>query len=318
MVFMVAPITSSPWPLSTGIGSPVSIDSSTAEPPPTTTPSTGTFSPGRTTHEVAGHDLGHRHVGLAAVAQHAGRLGLQADERADGQAGLPLGARLQHAAEEDERDDEGGRVEVHRRAQAVMGEEAGEEHAGGAVDVGRRRAHGDERVHVRGGVAGGRPGAAVELGADPELHRRGQRPQEPAVVHEAGQEGKPVAHAAQEDDHREGGADDDLGLEAAVLGAARRRLRVHRRLRVRLGCAAVGRGGRLGYVVARLPHGRRQRRVRSLAGQVVDGRPLGGQVHVGAHHAGHGPERLLDAQRAGGASHAQDGQDVRGLLSHTA
>lgn len=38
----------SPAVLLTGMGSPVSIDSSTALPPSMTTPSTGTFSPGRT------------------------------------------------------------------------------------------------------------------------------------------------------------------------------------------------------------------------------------------------------------------------------
>jgi hypothetical protein len=48
VVLSVAPITSSPGPRSTGMGSPVSIDWSTAEPPSTTIPSTGTFSPGRT------------------------------------------------------------------------------------------------------------------------------------------------------------------------------------------------------------------------------------------------------------------------------
>jgi hypothetical protein len=44
----VAPTTVSPGFFSTGIGSPVSIDSSTAEAPSSTVPSTGTFSPGRT------------------------------------------------------------------------------------------------------------------------------------------------------------------------------------------------------------------------------------------------------------------------------
>ena len=44
----VAPITGSPGFFSTGSDSPVSIDSSTAERPSTTTPSTGIFSPGRT------------------------------------------------------------------------------------------------------------------------------------------------------------------------------------------------------------------------------------------------------------------------------
>ena len=48
LVFKVAPISLSPTRLVTGIGSPVSIDSSTALLPSATTPSTGTFSPGRT------------------------------------------------------------------------------------------------------------------------------------------------------------------------------------------------------------------------------------------------------------------------------
>ena len=46
--FRVAPISWSPAALATGIGSPVTMDSSTWLPPPMTLPSTGTFSPGRT------------------------------------------------------------------------------------------------------------------------------------------------------------------------------------------------------------------------------------------------------------------------------
>ncbi len=52
LVLSVAPISSSPGPLGTGIGSPVSIDSSTELLPSITTPSTGTFSPGRTRSEL--------------------------------------------------------------------------------------------------------------------------------------------------------------------------------------------------------------------------------------------------------------------------
>ena len=48
VLLIVAPITSSPSRFSTGIDSPVIIDSSTAELPVVTTPSTGIFSPGRT------------------------------------------------------------------------------------------------------------------------------------------------------------------------------------------------------------------------------------------------------------------------------
>ena len=46
---IVAPITMSPASFVTGIGSPVTIDSSIAERPSSTSPSTGIFSPGRTT-----------------------------------------------------------------------------------------------------------------------------------------------------------------------------------------------------------------------------------------------------------------------------
>ena len=54
VVLMVAPMTSSPAPFVAGIGSPVSIDSSTADMPSTTTPSTGTLSPGRTRRRSPG------------------------------------------------------------------------------------------------------------------------------------------------------------------------------------------------------------------------------------------------------------------------
>jgi hypothetical protein len=47
--FIVAPTTSEPGSFSTGIDSPVSIDSSTAERPSRITPSVGMRSPGRTT-----------------------------------------------------------------------------------------------------------------------------------------------------------------------------------------------------------------------------------------------------------------------------
>ena len=49
MVLTVAPITVSPACLAAGIGSPVTIDSSTADTPDSTPASTGIFSPGRIT-----------------------------------------------------------------------------------------------------------------------------------------------------------------------------------------------------------------------------------------------------------------------------
>ncbi len=49
VVLIVPPTTLAPSTFSTGIGSPVSMDSSTKEAPDSTEPSTGTRSPGRTT-----------------------------------------------------------------------------------------------------------------------------------------------------------------------------------------------------------------------------------------------------------------------------
>ena len=48
VVFWVPPVTASPTAFTTGSVSPVSMDSSTSVAPSTTTPSTGIFSPGRT------------------------------------------------------------------------------------------------------------------------------------------------------------------------------------------------------------------------------------------------------------------------------
>ena len=48
VVFWVPPVTASPWAFTTGSVSPVSMDSSTSVAPSVTTPSTGIFSPGRT------------------------------------------------------------------------------------------------------------------------------------------------------------------------------------------------------------------------------------------------------------------------------
>ena len=48
LAFRAEPMMRSSGPFSTGTGSPVIIDSSTLERPSSTTPSTGTFSPGRT------------------------------------------------------------------------------------------------------------------------------------------------------------------------------------------------------------------------------------------------------------------------------
>ena len=80
---MVAPMTRSPGCFSTGIGSPVTIDSSTALEPSSTTPSTGTFSPGRT-RSVADLHLLERHVLLVAVLRMRRAVWRQPEQLLDG------------------------------------------------------------------------------------------------------------------------------------------------------------------------------------------------------------------------------------------
>jgi len=79
--FTVAPTTTSPGPTSTGTGSPVSMDASTAEAPSTTCPSVAIFSPGRTRNSspTARSTIGTRtsapprmtHTSLAPIARSA-------------------------------------------------------------------------------------------------------------------------------------------------------------------------------------------------------------------------------------------------------
>src|SRR5659263_502130 len=150
ILFMVAPTTSSPACFSTGRLSPVIIDSSTLEAP------SRTDDPGRTRR--------------------------QPDQLFDCLGCLPLGARLQHAPEEDERDDDGCGVEIHRHAQPLRLEEGGEKYARNRVEVSRSAADRHQRVHIGRAVPGGAEGALVETPAHPELHRRRQRPQYIHVV----------------------------------------------------------------------------------------------------------------------------------------
>ena len=65
----MAPSTASPTETSTGTGSPVSSERSTADAPSTTTPSVAIFSPGPHDEEVAGLELRNRNAHLGAVPE---------------------------------------------------------------------------------------------------------------------------------------------------------------------------------------------------------------------------------------------------------
>ena len=141
---MVPPLTRSPSVFSTGIGSPVSIDSSTVLRPSSTTPSTGILSPGRTRSRSPTATSSSADLLVRAVVAHAARgLGREAEQGLDRARGLLAGADLEHLAEQDQRRDHRRRLEVD--VDLALGpaeggrEDAGRERRDHAVEVGWRR-----------------------------------------------------------------------------------------------------------------------------------------------------------------------------------
>ena len=136
----VAPVTRAPGPFSTGIGSPVTIDSSTALVPSRTTPSTGTFSPGRTRRRSPGR-TSSRGTSASLPSSASRRAVFGARPRRARMAPLVRCARpqLQHLPQEDEGDDHRRRLEVAAHL-AVGPAERGREDARGPPPRPRCRA----------------------------------------------------------------------------------------------------------------------------------------------------------------------------------
>ena len=111
--FRVAPTRRSPGPLAAGIGSPVSIDSSTALSPSSTRPSTGIFSPARTRSRSPTRTSSSGTSSSAAVGADPQRaLGREIEQRPDGRARPVARAELQHLPEQHQRDDRRRGLEV--------------------------------------------------------------------------------------------------------------------------------------------------------------------------------------------------------------
>ena len=138
VALMVAPMTVSPARLVTGIGSPVTIDSSTADDPGQDDGVDRDLLSGPDHDLVADHHLLDRDLGLGAVADDPGGAGLQAEQLADGLAGAGLGPGLEQPAEQDQREDHPDRLEVDLRARRP-GSSAGRDGDQQAVAVGGRR-----------------------------------------------------------------------------------------------------------------------------------------------------------------------------------
>ena len=181
-MFSVAPMTVSPGCFSTGIDSPVSIDSSTDELPCSTTPSTGTFSPGRTrtaspTWTIATGTSRSTPVGWPFSSSSTTRAVLACRPISRLMAALvwPL-ARASSQRPSRIRAMMMTRALVIRLGRhAPRDGDAGQERHEHAEQVGNGGAGGDQRIHVRRAVAERLPGAPIEAPAGPELDWRGEQ-----------------------------------------------------------------------------------------------------------------------------------------------
>ena len=182
VVLTVAPMTSSPGPTATGIDSPVSIDASIAEPPSTTTPSTGIRSPGRTRRRSPTRTSSRATSRSRPSSTHPRDRRAERGKPADRASRPALGPRLEPPPEQDQTDDDGRGVEVGHRLDAGRFDRAGPEGDDGAVGPGRGRADRDKRVHVRGAVSCRAPGRAVERATGPELDERCRDQGEPVEI----------------------------------------------------------------------------------------------------------------------------------------
>ena len=138
VLLSVPPMTSSPTCFSTGIDSPVIIDSSTALAPSVTSPSTGIFSPGRTTtvSPTRTSSTG-RSISLPSRTTRA-VLACRPISFLIASRGASLGLDLQRKAEDDQRDHDVGHVP----------EDLGQRHVGKEAGPGDR----DDRVEVSAAV----------------------------------------------------------------------------------------------------------------------------------------------------------------------
>ena len=156
---------------------------------------------------IADEHVAEGNVVLAALADDARRLGLQAGQLADRVARLPPGARFEHSTEQDQSNDDARGLKVNRRLRhplhpgVARNEEFGRNRRGQRIEVGRARADGDQRVHVREAMAERHPRAAIKLPAAIEDHRRRQHELQPFDAGKVQRRNPPVCH--RDDQHRQ-------------------------------------------------------------------------------------------------------------------
>ena len=168
------------------------------------------------THDeaVADRELGDRHEHLGAPAKNVHVLRAELEQGADRLARATPGARFEVAAEQDQRRDHGGSLEVR------LGVEPGEQHDRRPAPGGERPDR-DQRVHRRRAVARRPEGGAMERPARPEDDRRRERERDPLPARELQRH----HHRDQGDGHAQHGCDDEPQPQRTRLVARRARAR---------------------------------------------------------------------------------------------
>ena len=251
--------------------------------------------------DVARDDILNGHFPAAA---HPRGSGLKPHQPLDRLGRAPLGPRLQHPAQQDQRDnDRGGLVIDMNRA---GGQQRGRKRRHQRIGIGRQRAHRDQRMHIGRHPQQRRNAMAIETPPRKDQHQRGQRGLKiPAVLHADGAVDQLMhardqmrPHFHHEDRQGEHQCQQEIAFQfqrlclAAVLRlVARRSATIFARL------------------IARPGHRRDQILDRRASPHL---RPPGGQIDGGRRNAGRRQQRPLDPAHAGGAAHSLDRQFLRG------
>jgi hypothetical protein len=248
---------------------------------------------------------------LPAILENGRRLRLQPHELLYRLGSASLAHRLEGLAQEDEGDDDAGRLEIKFLDGAEIAA-CYPRHREKAVEDGRARPHGDEAVHV------GRPvekrarphqvePASGHDGWDDEgyldegeaqriVHRMQGRGQGPAqhVAHRDIEEGK---RKSRRDDEFCPHRPDLANLRGGVLVDFSRRDRLHRE----------------GFIARLLDRALYLRKAHG-GGVVLNEGLLRGEIHRGDLDSRQLPDSALDGGRTGGAGHAADGDGDFPLL----
>ena len=171
------------------------------------------FFSGPDDHEIPVGDFFDRDVRFPAVANDAGGLGPKTHETFNRLRSVSFGNRFQKFSQEDQGDDHGRGVEIDPQVMSGAMKDPREKSDNRAVGIGRRRSDRDQGVHIRAAVFGRGPESPVELPSRPELNRSRQDEENPILLEESGNPGKPFGHAPEHDDAGHNGAEEEFSFQ---------------------------------------------------------------------------------------------------------